>query len=234
VFDRPKVRNIFPPPSPFRAARGLCGVSPTPRDSLTCGGGGGECVGQEDCTETELRLLQAFDAVMSMQVELGVAPRFVDELRGQLDFSRSEDGGLWRAVSLWQEFSHQRIKGIRSNANKQIQELLLPFINVRPLPPPPAGYSCDPILPALFALPSSRFHLSISYTQSYAPSQHMRRVGHPLHAADAEGGVRRRHCTHPAPWVLDTPPRRCVDRPERLRRSWWKCTAQQPSSVNSI
>lgn len=68
---------------------------------------------------------------MSMQVELGVAPRFVDELRGQLDFSRSKDGGLWRAVSLWQEFSHQRLKGIRSNANKQIQELLLPFINVR-------------------------------------------------------------------------------------------------------
>jgi len=86
---------------------------------------------QEDCTETELRLLQAFDGVMSMQVELGVAPRFVDELRGKLDLSRSNDGGLWRAVSLWQEFSHQRIQGIRSKANTQIQELLLPFVNVR-------------------------------------------------------------------------------------------------------
>jgi len=83
----------------------------------------------EDCTETELRLLQAFDGVMSMQVELGVAPRFVDELRGKLDLSRSNDGGLWRAVSLWQEFSHQRIQGIRSKANTQIQELLLPFVN---------------------------------------------------------------------------------------------------------
>ena len=122
---------------------------------------------QEDSTSTELRLRQAFDAVMTMQVssgprrerhrfqhlrstrfphhprlhreaeglyatcqvELGVEPRFVDELRGQLDFSRSADGGFWRAVGLWQEFCLQRIKAVRTKANKQIQELLLPFIN---------------------------------------------------------------------------------------------------------
>jgi len=83
---------------------------------------------EDDCEEETLKLVEAFESVMSMQVELGLEPRFADELRGKLDLARGEDSGLWNTVALWQEFSHQRLVSIQKNAQRQMQELLLPYI----------------------------------------------------------------------------------------------------------
>lgn len=83
---------------------------------------------EDDCLEETMKLVEAFESVMSMQVDLGLEPRFADELRGKLDLARGEDSGLWNTVSLWQEFSHQRLVSIQKSAQQQIQELLLPYI----------------------------------------------------------------------------------------------------------
>lgn len=64
------------------------------------------------------------------QAELGMEPRFTEELRGKLVLGRGDDDGLWLTVALWQEFSHQRLVAIQNEANRQIQELLIPFMKV--------------------------------------------------------------------------------------------------------
>jgi len=81
-----------------------------------------------DCTEEETKLAETFENVMTMQAELGMEPRFTEELRGKLVLGRGDDDGLWLTVALWQEFSHQRLVAIQNEANRQIQELLIPFM----------------------------------------------------------------------------------------------------------
>ena len=71
-----------------------------------------------------------------LQEDLGQEPRFSDELKGKLDFSRTPDGGLWLTAGLWQEFAHQRLVSIQKGAQREIQELLLPYIQVTHLEPP--------------------------------------------------------------------------------------------------